>query len=206
MKLSKRFLKCGWAPMPSGDLSRGKGSATDCFLFTGPNRYGTWRIVSGKRISRIESRRHGTPTGRCSRGRWIVEWKGDTPSGLREWGTFGDFAAWLIGVSPEEREGYTWTGNLKNDMNRCRTKATAGRGRKIKGMPGYTLTAGYAPASGRKAATHSPTKINRARVARERRAKNLEWLNEMNARDAKIKANRDARISARLVASGLFKG
>jgi hypothetical protein len=154
MKFSKRFLNSGWAPVLGGDAARSLGSATLAFFYMGAAILGTWRIVTGKRITRIERREHGTPTGRCSCGHWIVEWKGASPVTLREWGTFGDFAAWFVEASPDERATWTWTDYPRGDLNYCPEKAIAGRGRTLRGMPGNVSVLGYSPANGKRTRGH----------------------------------------------------
>lgn len=164
MKTSKAFLASGWAIVKGGDAIRAMGSALASFLFVGSHggsgmdrasRLGTWRITVGKRISKIQARRHGTPTGRCSRGHWVTEWSGDTPQGAAEWNQFGPFASWFVGASPEERKAYVWTDNPLGDPNRCQTLPGKGRGRKGRDLPTKKDTLGHSPANGRKVATHN---------------------------------------------------
>jgi hypothetical protein len=161
LKASKGFFAAGWKLALPG-ATPNVGASLGVFVFEPRTSFGntplpTYRIRVGKRKVILERRDHGTPTGRCSVGRWTRVDDAPTPRKAGDWTRLGKFWNWLIeenvaALLPD----YSWTADKGKDPNRCRPPIGKGRGRKLRALPKKDDLID-APANGRRCATqHGP--------------------------------------------------
>jgi hypothetical protein len=165
IKTSKAFHTAGWARV-GGTMLKSMGSALIAYVFTGAATLGTWRIRIGSRVSVLERRAHGTPTGRCSRGHWERMDDAPTPQRAAEWSKLGKF--WAFAVETHGTTPGPWQTHFSGDVQRCATRAASdggagsmagARGRVCKSNPTRFKAFGYAPATGVNLGTHDPGRI-----------------------------------------------
>lgn len=202
MKVSKGFKVAGWAESFAGDASRNMGSALAAFIFMPPEGFPRvrtlWRIRLGKRSAILERRTHGTPTGRCSVGRWQRIDTARTPTNARAWTGLGRFWAFRIleSVDPVAAETWEWRTLGSADRNRCGTRSDAnshhatlaggscGRGKIGRGLPTRHATFGHSPATRKRVGTHNANKVRAVQLA-QRRAEHV-----ANAENARVRLRR----------------
>lgn len=197
IRIGKGFIAAGFVAVTGGDAAIALGSALLAFLYrpetalsgSGSPRVPTTcpalpmlRVRVGSRVTVLERRAHGTPTGRCSRGHWERIDVADTPRNAGEWGKLGRFWAWRIVESVETlgpRAPWNWADDKGKNRNLCGTPATSnihhptiaggqGKGRVGRGSPSMGDAWGFSPASGRRAGTHDAHRVS-ARVANQHR-------------------------------------
>lgn len=192
-KFSKAFLSL-WTLIAAGPLFRNMGSSeyAACALDI-PGA--TWRIRIGARVTVLERRAHGTPTGRASAGHWQRVCDTPTPKTAAQWSHVGKAfrtlaLEWASDPAP-------WDTRQQGDANRCDMRADSNsldpREHALginTGIYGSSLTHsnpsrldafGFAPASGMRLL---PGVVEQLRRERRRR------------RNQKRKAARAARMRA----------
>lgn len=187
LRIGKDFLDAGFVPVTGGDAALAMGSALLVFLYRPfgdgafVNALPMLRVRVGKRVTILEKRAHGTPTGRCSRGHWERVDDAPTPQLAADWRQLGRFWSWRIceSVNLGTPSAWDWSKDHGKDRNRCGTQANSnalaptlvggqGRGRTGRGLPSMSDAWGFSPASGSKAGTHDARKVN-ARVSSQNR-------------------------------------
>lgn len=175
----------GWVPAV-GDAARNLGSALGAMLYRGPDVRATVRLVVGVKLSRLEYRAHGTPTGRCSSGHWVMLAQFPSPAAFnrRGWATLARRVMRALGDARLGSPGL-FSGvcdYARGDANRCGTRANAsaleptaaggspGRGRIVRENPTREEMFEAVPAAGRMLLTHSPERIAAGVRADARRA------------------------------------
>lgn len=158
-KLIKILAALGWVIAPPS-LSRSLGSALKALAHTDiPGA--TWRLRIGKRITALERRAHGTPTGRASVGHWERIATVDTPRDAAGW---REAAAGLTSEAlAHESAARDILASRGRDRSTRRYDATggeaggtlAGRGRVGKSNPSRLAGFGFAPASGFRLLPHT---------------------------------------------------
>ncbi len=167
MKITKGIAAAGWIA-GVGDALRGAGKALGILMLDPRSEgyhggaSGMFRIRVGARVTTLECRAHGTPTGRCSRGRWEALDKGATPANAREWAKLANFWGWFAAEYAAGRHPYSWADDAGKSHNRCHTKAHAnaltptlaagaapGRGRIGRSVPTKMEAMGFAPTGGK---------------------------------------------------------
>jgi hypothetical protein len=151
----------------TGSIRAGLRSAESAFYFS-EAAHGTFRLRFGPRLTALEARTHGTPTGRCSGGHWVRLAAFETPTTAR---TMGRILDRCFAMLAETRcvPVSSFTSGIDyapGDVNRCRSRAnfdapaptagsgSGGRGRVLRSNPSRLDGFGFAPASNKRLLQH----------------------------------------------------
>jgi len=159
-KLTRGILAAGWL-LGVGDALRSAGAAVAVLMLHPATEHratthrGLFRIKVGVRVSVLEHRAHGTPTGRCSCGHWVRLDSAPTPRGAAAWSKLARFWQWYAHEIAEGRTPeYSWGDDLSKDRSRCHTRRlrsnepqpVIGRPPRCKRLPSRKHAFGHAPA------------------------------------------------------------